>query len=216
MLDGHHVAGTPAQDDLRGVMLRVHCVDRDNCGREAGERFQQVPHRGDLIGLLVYGDLAEDRADPVRQGRDQVRGLPCLVLRAADGLPVDGDHQPAAGLHRSRPQPRAGDPVEHIRADQGEGPPERRFFRRAADRAQHGEHLRAGVGRPLPDRGERFRARDHCRDPDGEQPCQRVPAPASLARVRDLGKEIKQVLAAGSRDRRRCHRRAGVPRGRRW
>ena len=35
-------------------------------------------------------------------------------------------------------------------------------------------------------------------------------APAPLARIRDLGKEIKQVLAAGSRDRRRRHRRVGV------
>ena len=61
---------------------------------EAGERFQQVPHCGDLVGLLVHGDLAEDRADAVRQRRDQVRGLPVLVLRAADGLAVDGDDQP--------------------------------------------------------------------------------------------------------------------------
>ena len=39
---------------------------------------------------------------------------------------------------------------------------------------------------------------------------------APLPRVRDLGKQIEQVLAAGSRDRRRCHRRAEIPRGRRW
>jgi hypothetical protein len=58
--------------------------------------------------------------------------------------------------------------------------------------------------------------RDHRRDADGEQPGQRVPPPAPLPRVRDLGKEIEQVLAAGSRNRRRCHRRAGDPRGRRW
>jgi hypothetical protein len=43
-----------------------------------------------------------------------------------------------------------------------------------------------------------------------------MPAPAPLARVRDLGKEIKKVLAAGSRRHgRRCHRRAEAPRGRR-
>jgi hypothetical protein len=117
MLDGHHVAGAPAGDDLRGVMLRVHRVDRDNCGGEAGERFQQVPHGGDLIGLRLHGDLPEDRADPVRQGRDQVRGLPGLVLRAADGLPVDGDDQPAAGPHRPRPQPGTEGAVENIGAD---------------------------------------------------------------------------------------------------
>jgi len=208
--------GALAEDDLRGVMLRVHCVDRDNCGGEAGERFQQVAHRGDLVGLLVHGGLPEDRADAVRQRRDQVRGLPVLVLRAADGLAVDGDHQPAAGLHCPRPQPGTENPVEHIRADQGEGTPERRLFRRAAGRAQHSQHLRAGVGSPLPDRGERPRSRDHRRDPDGEQPGQRMTAAAPLPRIRDLGKEIKQVLAAGSRNRRRCHRRAGVPRGRRW
>ena len=49
MLDGHHVVGAPAEDDLRGVMLRVHCVDRDDRGGETGERFQQVPHRRDLV-----------------------------------------------------------------------------------------------------------------------------------------------------------------------
>ena len=39
---------------------------------------------------------------------------------------------------------------------------------RAAGRAQHGQHLRAGVGGPLPDRGERPRPRDHRRDPRGQ------------------------------------------------
>jgi hypothetical protein len=34
----------------------------------------------------------------VRQGRDQVRGLPVLSLRAPDGLAVDRDDQPAAVL----------------------------------------------------------------------------------------------------------------------
>jgi hypothetical protein len=96
MLDGHHVIGAPAEDGLRGVMLRVHCVDRDDRPGQVGERLQELPHRGDLVGLLVHGDLAEDRADAVRQRRDQVRRLPVLALRAADGLAVDGDHQPAA------------------------------------------------------------------------------------------------------------------------
>jgi hypothetical protein len=216
MLDGHHVVGAPAGDDLRGVMLGVHCVDRDDRGGETGERFQQVPHRGDLVRFRVHGNLPEDRADAVRQRRDQVRGLPFLVLRAADGLAVDRDHQPAAGLCGPGVQPGAENPVEHVRADQGEGTPERGLLRRAAGRAQPGQHLLAGIGGPLPDRGERPRPRDHRRDPGGEQPRQRVPATAPLPRIRDLGEETEQVLAAGSRNRRRCHRRAGVPRGRRW
>ena len=216
MLDGHHVIGVPAGDHQRGVMLRVHCVDRDDRAGEAGECFQQVPHRGDLVRFLLHGDLAEDRADAVRQGRDQVRGLPALALGAADGLAVDRDHQPPAGPHRPRPQPGAENPVQHIGADQRERPPEGGLLGCAADRAQRGQGLRAGIGGPLPDRGERPRPRDHRRDPDGQQRGQRMPAAAPLPRVRDLGKKIEQVLAAGSRDRRRCHRRAGIPRGRRW
>ena len=197
-------------------LLRVQRVDRDDRAGQVGERLQQVPDGGDLVRLRVHGDLPEDRADAVRQRRDQVRGLPVLVLRAADGLAVDRDHQPAADLRGPGVQPGAEDLVEHVRADQGERAPERGLLRRAAGRAQPGQHLRAGVGGPLPDRGERPRPRDHRRDPDGEQPGQRVPAAAPLPRVRDLGKEIEKVLAAGSRHGRRCHRRAGVPRGRRW
>jgi hypothetical protein len=43
---------------------------------------------------------------------------------------------------------------------------------------------------------ERPRPRDHRRDPDGQQPRQRMAAAALLPRVRDLGKEIKKVVAA--------------------
>jgi len=165
MLDGHHVAGAPAEDDLRGVALRVHGVDRDDCAGQAGERLQQVPDRGDLVGLLVHGDLAEDRADAVCQRRDQVRGLPCLVLGAADGLAVDGDHQPAAGPRGPGVQPGAEHPVEHVGADQGERAPVGGLLRRAAFRSECGQHVRAGVARPLPDCRERLRPRDDRRDP---------------------------------------------------
>ena len=40
MLDGHHVVGAPAKDGLRGVMLRVHGVDRDDRPGQVGERLQ--------------------------------------------------------------------------------------------------------------------------------------------------------------------------------
>jgi hypothetical protein len=72
--------GALAKDDLRGVMPRVHRVDHDNCAGEAGERFQQLAHRRDLVGLLVHGGLPEDRADAVRQRRDQVRAFPSLLF----------------------------------------------------------------------------------------------------------------------------------------
>ena len=44
VLDGYHVVGAPAEDDLHGVALRVHCAGRDDRGGETGECFQQVPH----------------------------------------------------------------------------------------------------------------------------------------------------------------------------
>jgi hypothetical protein len=198
MLDGHDVVRAPAGDGLRGVVLRVQRVDRDDRSGQAGERLQQVPHRGDLVRFRFHGGLPEDRADAVRQRRDQVRGLPALVLGAADGLAVDGDHQPAADLHGPGVQPGTEGLVEPGGVEQGEGPAERGLLRCPAHRAQAGQHVRAGVGGPLPDRGERPRSCDHRRDPDGEQPGQRVPASASPARVRDLGKEIEQVLAPGS------------------
>jgi hypothetical protein len=198
MLDDHHVIRVPARDDLRGVMLGVQCVHRDHGARQVGERFQQVPHGGDLIRLRVHGDLPEDRADSVGQRRDQVRGLPGLVLRAADGLAVNGDDQPSAGPHRSGVQPGAEDLVQLARADQGERAAEGGLLGRAAGRAQPREHLRAGVGGPLAERGAPPRPRGHRRDPDGQQPGQRMPAAAPLARVRDLGQQLEQVLAAGS------------------
>jgi hypothetical protein len=60
----------------------------------AGERLQQFPDARDLIGLRVHGDLAEDCADTLRQGRDQLRGFLFPVPGAADGLAVDRDYQP--------------------------------------------------------------------------------------------------------------------------
>jgi len=208
MLDGHHVVRPAGEDRLRGVSLRVHCVDRQDYPGQVSERLQQVPHRGDLVGLLVHGDLAEDRADAVRQGRDQVRGLAALALRAADGLAVDRDHQPPAGPHGPGVQPGPEDTVEHIGAEQSKRAPVGGLLRRAALRSQRREGLRPGIGGPLPDRGERPRARDDRRDPGGKQPGQRVPPAAPFSRVGDLGKEMEKVLAAGSRHGRRCHRRA--------
>jgi hypothetical protein len=123
-LDGHHVIRVPAEDDLRRVALRVQSIDRDDCPGQVSEGFQQVPDSGDLVGLRGHGGLPEGRADAVRQGRDQVRSLSFLVLRAADGLPVDGDHQPAGGPHGPGPQPGAENLVEQVGADQGERAPE--------------------------------------------------------------------------------------------
>jgi hypothetical protein len=190
-------------------VLRVERVDGEHHADQVGERLQQLAHRRDLVALPVHGDLPEDCADAVGQGRDQVRGLPVLALRTADGLPVDGDHQSAAGPHGPGPEPGTQNPVEHIGAEQGERSPEGGLLRRAAGRAQRGQDVRAGVGGPLPDRGERPGPRDHRSDPDSQEPGQRMTAAFPLSRVRDLGKEIEKVVAAGIRDRRRWHRRAG-------
>jgi hypothetical protein len=109
--DGHHVAGVSAGDGLRGVALRVQNAGRDDRPGKVSERFQQFPDGRDLIGLPVGGDLAEDRADTVRQGRDQ-SGLLFPVPGVADGLAVDRDDQPAAGLRRPGVKPGANDLVD--------------------------------------------------------------------------------------------------------
>ena len=153
---------------------------------------------------------------PCARAATRCGAFPSLLFAPRTVLPSMAMTSRPLGLHGPRPEPGAEDPVEHVGADQCERAPEGGFLRRAARRAQHGQHLRAGIGGPLPDRGERPRPRGHRRDPDGQQPGQRVPAAALLPRVRDLGKQIEQVLAAGSRNRRRWHRRAGVPRDRRW
>jgi hypothetical protein len=49
MLDWEHVIGAPAGDGLRGVMLRVHRVDRDDRPGQVGERLQELPHGRDLV-----------------------------------------------------------------------------------------------------------------------------------------------------------------------
>jgi hypothetical protein len=114
----------PGEDDLRRVVLSVQRVDRDHAAGQVGERLQQLPHGGDLVALRVHGDLPENCPDAVGQGRDQVRSLPVLAFRAADGLAVDRDDQPAAGPRGPGPEPGAEDLVEHVRADQGERAPE--------------------------------------------------------------------------------------------
>jgi len=173
-------------------VLGVQRVHRDDRVLQVGERLEQLADRGDLVALRVDGDLAEDRADAVGQGRDQVRGLTALLLRAADGLAVDRDHRAAVGPGGPGPQPRPEDRVEGIGADLGERPPVGGLVGRSPGRAQRGEHVGAGVGGPLPDCRERPRPGGHGRDPHGERPGQRVPPPALLALVRNLGQQIEE------------------------
>ena len=175
----------------------------------------------------ISGASAAQAAPPptVRQRRDQVRSLPVLVLHTADGLAVNRDHQTAADLRGPRPQPGAENLVELVRADHGERAPERGLLRRAARRAQPGQHVRPGIGSPLPDRGERPRPRDHRRDADGEQPGQRVPPPAPLCgsgiwarrsrrywmRAAGTGEDViggRGSLVAGDGERENFHRSA--------
>jgi hypothetical protein len=45
--------------------------------------------------------------------------------------------------------------------------------------------------------------------PTASSPGQPMPTPTLVTRIWDLDEQIEQVLAAGSRHRRRCHRRVG-------
>jgi hypothetical protein len=166
------------------------------------------------ISLLFSSTATWPRTTPIPCARAATRcgASPPVPFAPRDGLAVDRDHQPTVGLHCPGPQPGTEDPVGYIGADQGERAAEGGLPRRAAGRAKHGQGLRPGIGGPLPDRSERPRPRDHRRDPDSQQSGQRMTATAPAARVRDLGKEIKKIVAAGSRDWRRWHRRAGPSR----
>jgi len=101
-------------------VLCVHCVHRQDRVGQVGERLQQLAYCGNLVAPRVHGDLSEDRVGAVCEGRDQVRGPPVLVLRAAGGLAVDRDDQAAAGLHAPGPEPSTENPVEDVGADQRE------------------------------------------------------------------------------------------------
>jgi len=130
-------------------------------------------------------------------------------------LPSTRDHQSAAGVHGPGQQPGAENPVQRIGADQRERPAERGLLRWASRRAQHGQDLRAGIGAHCPIAANDLDPAITAAIPTASSPASGCRRPRLFRRVRDLGKEIEKVLAAGSRNRRRCHRRAGVSRGKR-
>ena len=152
---------------------------------------------------------------PCARAATRCGAFPALFFAPRTALPSTADHQPAAGrtalVHSQAPRPWSS-PSALTRAkarrnvDSSAGP-------RAAPSPASTSGPASAAHCPIA--ANDLDPGDHRRDPDGEQPGQRVPAAAPLARVRDLGKEIEKVLAAGSRHGRRCHRRAGVPRGRR-
>ena len=144
------------------------------------------------ISLLFSSTATWPRTAPMPCARAATRcgAFPSLPFAPRTVLPSMAITSRPPARTALRPQPGTENPVEHVRADQGERPPEGGLLRRAAGRAQRGQDVRAGVGGPLPDRGERPRPRDHRSDPDGQQPGQRMTAAFPLPRVRDLGKEI--------------------------
>ena len=197
-------------------MLRVHRVDREDRPGQVGERLQELPHCRNLVRLLIHGDLAEDRADAVRQCCDQVRRLrlPCSSRR---GRSCRRWRSPAgrSAQHGPGPQPGTEHPVEHIGADQGERPAEGGLLRpgRAPRPARPGPPA-GGIGGPT------ARSRRTTATPRSPPRSRRPAAPPAhaAARASSAGpgpgqRRSREVVAAGSRDRRRWHRRAGPEAG---
>ena len=83
---------------------------RAKAARVAGPTLRSLVmrYRTSTVGLNGHHVAGLAGEDGLRGGHDQVRGLPVLVLGAADGLAVDGDYQPAAGLHGPGPEAGAG------------------------------------------------------------------------------------------------------------
>ena len=205
MLDGEQVVRAPGEEHLRGVVWVCMASIVMN-GRPGSANLS--------AGLAPQGSHWISR--PRRPGRGPRRcrargprpgaGPSLLVLRAADGLAVDGDDQPAgagAALVRSQ-APRTWSRTSALtranarrNVDSSAGP------RTAPSTATHPARHRRPTARS---RRTTATPRSPPRSPRPAAP----PASGGLAScaVRDLGEEIEKVLAAGSRHRRRCHRRA--------
>ncbi len=134
----------------------------------------------------------EDGSDAVRQRCDQARRVPVLVPCAADGLPSIATTDRPHHLGAPGPQPSTEDVVEFTRVDRSERPAEPDSS--AAPRAAPSVAWASASAQA---------SAAHCsiaNRPTGE--CRR---PRSLREIGDLGKQIEQVLATGSRNGRRCH-----------
>ena len=161
----------------------------------------------------------------MRQRRHQdAAPVPALLPRAADGLAVDRDHAAARKAVQTWPsgseQPGTTEGgcrgrATHSRADERANARRKRGLLREPGRVAAGPAWAStsgpGIGGPCPI-AAKIIDRDHRRDPDGQQPqlsaCQQ---PRLSAGPVTWVKQIEQVLAAGSRDRRRCSSAGGDP-----
>ena len=103
-LDRQEVVGAAAADPLGRVPLGVHGVggDQDPAQVHGGE---QVPQRGDLVGLVRHSALPHDHSARPARGRQEVGGRVVTGAGPAHGLAVHGDHPAAADGAHARAQP---------------------------------------------------------------------------------------------------------------
>ena len=89
------------------------------------QRLEQVPQRGDLVGLIGHPPLPHDHAAGLVQGRQQMRGPLPGPPGSAHGLAVHGDHPPAADGAHACAQPGRHPRVEVVGVHPLEHPPDR-------------------------------------------------------------------------------------------
>ena len=129
------------------------------------QRLEQVPQRGDLVGLVGHPPLGQGRAGGPARGRQEVGGRVGAGAGPAHGLILHGDHPAAADGAGAGAQPGGQAGVEARGVQVLQHPPDRRLRRKGPPRprAQGPRVGRFQVGGVLPDRRQAAASRQYPR-----------------------------------------------------
>jgi len=161
---------------------------------DAAQGVEQRRERGDLIGLALDLDLAQNDAGVLVDHREQMparRGDPVRVgaPRAAHGLAVHREHPASPSRCHPRAQAlheRADRGVEPVGVDVADQPADGRLRRAASVHTEYSGNLGGQVSDPFGGCDERPRPGGDRAHRRGEHRHERMPHPATLPRIDDL------------------------------
>jgi len=164
VLDRQEVVGAAAADPLGRALLGVHGVGGDDRTVQV-HGGEQVPQRGDLVGLVRHSALPHDHSARPARGRQEVGGRVVTGAGPAHGLILHGDHPAAADGAGAGEEPGGQAGVEVARVQVLEDPPDRRLRRQGPPRlqAQGPQVGRFQVGDVLPYRRQAPASRQYPR-----------------------------------------------------
>ena len=169
-LDGQDVVAAGVDDDLGGVVLGMHRIQGDHCTTISAqvEQSEKGSHGGDLVALRRGRQLSEHGPGGVVHSSDQVRQDTIGAARAAQALPVDGDHPTPRDGRRPGPHVRPDHAGQDRGVDRRQDPADRCLRRNPARDPQRGQDPGRLVAGPLSDHGIGPGAGHHRRDRDRE------------------------------------------------